>query len=78
MLRRHARLRRFSPEAIEDGTVESPENRAEYLGALIRSWIDEGDPEEQRGTIEHLVRTLDEDRLSDRKLFPDELKGKSW
>ena len=25
-----------------------------------------------------LVFALDEDRLSDRKLFPKELKGKSW
>ena len=33
---------------------------------------------EQRETIEYLVRALDEDRLSDRKLFPKELKGKSW
>ena len=58
--------------------MESPEQRAECLGTLIRSWTDEGDPEEQRETIEHLVRALDENRLSNRKLFPEELKGKSW
>ena len=57
---------------------ESPEGRAEGLGALIRSWMDEEGAGEQRETIEYLIRALDEDRLSDRKLFPGELKGKSW
>ena len=57
---------------------EPPEDRAGDLGALIRSWMDEEGGEEQRETIEYLVRALDEDRLSDRKLFPSELKGKSW
>jgi hypothetical protein len=41
---------------------------------LIRSWLDETDPEvirEQRETWEFLKKALDEDRLSpDRKLFP--------
>ena len=34
--------------------------------------------EEQRETLEYLLHALDEDRLSDRKLFPKELKGKTW
>jgi len=45
---------------------------------LLQAWIAVGDPEEQRGTGEYLVRVLDEDRLSDRKLFPPELKGVTW
>ena len=57
---------------------DSPEDHRGGLGALIRSWTDKGDTGEQRETIEHLVRALDEDRLSDRELFPRELKGKSW
>ena len=57
---------------------ESSQDRAEGLGALIRSWMEEENVEEQRETMEHLIRTLDEDRLSDRKLFPIELKGKTW
>ena len=58
--------------------MQSPEDRAEHLDALIRSWMREEDPEEQRETTKYLVRALDEDRLSDRKLFPRELRGKSW
>lgn len=54
------------------------DNRAAGLVQLIQSWIDEGDADEQRETLEYLIRVLDEDRLSDRKLFPKELKGKSW
>ena len=48
------------------------------LVQLVQSWIDEGDADEQRETLEYLIQALDEDRLSDRKLFPKELKGKSW
>lgn len=56
----------------------SPEDRAEDLRGLFRSWMGIGSAEEQRDTIEHLIRALDENRLSDRELFPTELKGKSW
>lgn len=48
------------------------------LNGLIESWMDDQETQEQRDTIEHLVRALDENRLSDRKLFPKELKDKSW
>ncbi len=39
---------------------------------LLRSWCedDEDDEEEQKATWEFLKQALDEDRLSDRKLFP--------
>ena len=45
---------------------------------LLQSWIDEEDSEEQQETGEYLIRALDEDRLSDRKLFPIEKKGITW
>ena len=54
------------------------EDRANVLSRLFQSWMDEGDADEQRETLEYLIQALDEDRLSDRKLFPKELKGKSW
>ena len=40
--------------------------------ALLQSWdVEESsEREEQRETWEYLKRALDEDRLSDRKLFP--------
>jgi hypothetical protein len=38
--------------------------------ALLQSWAMEGDEHEQRDTWEYLKKALDEDRLSDRKLFP--------
>jgi hypothetical protein len=53
-------------------------SRAAAVEDLIESWIQEGDTEEQRETGEYLIRALDEDRLSDRKLFPPELKGVTW
>ena len=57
---------------------KSPEHRAEGPGGLIRSWMEEESADEQRETIVYLVRALDEDRLSDRKLFPEDLEGTSW
>lgn len=48
------------------------------LRSLLQSWMNEGDAEEQRETGGSLLRSLDEDRLSDRKLFPPELKGVTW
>ncbi|MFM7603409.1 MAG: hypothetical protein ACKO7R_19765 [Pseudanabaena sp.] len=39
---------------------------------LIQSWIDDEDIEEQQETGQYLISALDEDRLSDRKLFPVE------
>jgi hypothetical protein len=50
-------------------------NPQEELVGLLQSWILEGDAQEQKETGEYLVRSLDEDRLSDRSLFPPELKG---
>jgi hypothetical protein len=45
---------------------------------LLQSWMDEEDALEQQETGEYLIHALDEDRLSDRKLFPVELKGVTW
>ncbi len=45
---------------------------------LLQSWMDDEDIEEQKETGQYLIRALDEDRLSDRKLFPVEMKGVTW
>jgi hypothetical protein len=55
-----------------------PRDRATELVDLLQSWIDEDDSAEQKATGQYLVRALDEDRTSERKLFPEELKGVSW
>lgn len=45
---------------------------------ILQSWIDDEDIEEQQETGAYLIQVLDEDRLSDRKLFPLEMKGITW
>jgi hypothetical protein len=52
-------------------------DRGEQFAALLQSWLEE-DQEEQKDTFEYLVGSLDEDRPSQRKLFPPALKGISW
>ena len=46
--------------------------------SLLESWLSDTDIEEQKTTGAYLIEALDQDRLSDRLLFPDEMKGKSW
>jgi hypothetical protein len=53
-------------------------DRSAKLVALLQSWIDAPDADEQKETGDFLVRALDEDRPSERKLFPPELEGVTW
>jgi hypothetical protein len=62
---------------ILDAHLPSAGRRAQAV-ALLQSWIDGKDADDQRETGDYLVRVLDEDRLSDRKLFPPELEGRTW
>ncbi|MCG3160854.1 MAG: hypothetical protein JMDDDDMK_01929 [Acidobacteria bacterium] len=68
----------YALEVLDEHVSQSERERREKAIALVQSWIDEGDEKEQKETGEYLIRVLDEDRLSDRKLFPVELKGVSW
>ena len=47
-------------------------------GSLLGSHAASRQDPPQRQEILALIRTLDEDRLSSRQLFPPELKGKTW
>jgi hypothetical protein len=80
-LDRKAREQGLSTEAYalqllsESITVQEKSTK---LVNLLQSWIDEDDVQEQQETGDYLIQALDEDRLSDRKLFPNELKGITW
>ncbi len=50
----------LSPERVQKNLA---------LSQLLKSWR-EGDEKEQRDTMQYLRKALDEDRLSDRELFP--------
>ncbi|MBN1429763.1 MAG: hypothetical protein JXB07_15445 [Anaerolineae bacterium] len=71
-------------QSLDDYTLEllnksaPPQDRRTDLVTLLQMWIDEEDTEEQHETGEYLIRALDVDRLSDRSLFPPELKGVTW
>lgn len=55
-----------------DPTSTDHQARTRSAINLLRQWRDAGeaDEAEQRSTWNYLRRALDEDRLSDRKLFP--------
>ena len=79
---RHEAERNGVPEAecivrILDAHLPSASRRAQAV-ALLQSWIDGKDADDQREIGDYLVRVLHEDRLSNRKLFPPELKGQTW
>ncbi|MFM6896451.1 MAG: hypothetical protein ACKPKF_03820 [Microcystis panniformis] len=58
-------------------TILEQEKQAKLVN-LLQSWIDEEDEQEQKETGEYLIEALDQDRLSERPLFPAELKGVTW
>jgi hypothetical protein len=72
-----ARLAYEPPRTASQSEIESkelPQSMAQSpkslaLIQLLKSWR-EGDEQEQRSTWEYLKQALDEDRLSERKLFP--------
>ncbi|WP_204138251.1 hypothetical protein [Halomicronema sp. CCY15110] len=45
---------------------------------MLESWLEDEDVADQQETGEYLVQALDEDRLSERKLFPLEMQGITW
>ncbi len=59
--------REIEKKGLPQSIAQIQKNRA--LIQLLRSWR-EGDEQEQRSTWEYLKQVLDEDRLSERKLFP--------
>ena len=62
----------------EDTHFELPPFDMEAAVEFLRYLREDDDPEEQRETMEYLIRVLDEDRPSYRKLFPEEMKGITW
>ena len=60
--------RPLSLEEEEARCIQREKNQAAI--ELRRSWREEGDKEEQRRAFEDLKRTLDEDRLGYRKIYP--------
>lgn len=61
-----------TPEKIDMTKLSLEERIKRNQGAidLINSWVEEGDEQEQTETWEYLRKVLDEDRLSNRLLFP--------
>lgn len=57
--------------------LQLKQKRAEAVD-MLQSWIEDKDTEDQQETGEYLVEAIDEDRLSDRKLFSIEMKGITW
>ena len=58
----------------------SPDAKRARAILLLQSWRNctEEEAQEQRETGDWLIKVLDEDRTSARKLFPPELEGITW
>ena len=78
-LRREAERQGLPPEVVTvhllDKHLPAPDHRAQTV-ALLQSWID-AETDDNDADYD-LFRALDAARTSDRKLFPDELKGTGW
>ena len=56
-------------EREQEAARAQQREKNQFAIQLLRSWREEA-PEEQRETLAYLKQVIDEDRLSDRKLFP--------
>ncbi|MFT5193679.1 MAG: hypothetical protein ACI9EW_003883 [Cellvibrionaceae bacterium] len=61
---------------------QSAKREAPAVVALLQSWMNEPAEDEAKAGLEQseemILEALDQDRTSDRKLFPPELKGVTW
>jgi hypothetical protein len=55
-----------------------PQSRCERAVAALQAWRDDAPRRDHQEPDNDLFQALDADRLSDRPLFPPELKGVSW
>ena len=55
-----------------------PPHRRDRAIAALQAWRDDASLRAQREPENDLLQALDADCLSDRPLFPPELKGVSW
>ena len=69
-------LEAYVLKLLKDTILE--QEKQTKLVNLLQSWIDEEDEQEQQETGEYLIEALDQDRLSERPLFPADLKGVTW
>ena len=69
-------LEAYVLKLLKDTILE--QEKQTKLVNLLQSWIDEEDEQEQKETGEYLIEALDQDRLSERPLFPAELKEVTW
>ncbi len=60
----------FKRNGVDEQERASQIDKNMGLIELLESWLADPDAEDQSETLEPLMRALDEDRLSDRKLFP--------
>jgi len=71
--RQGLKLNEYVAKALDEYTSQTEQQQSQ----LVPPWIEPArDPSE--GYEDDFFRMLDEDRMSDRKLFPPELKGVSW
>jgi hypothetical protein len=69
----------YALEALDKHLDNSLRERAEKVAQMFRQWNEEEvEVDESEALDDEFFRMLDEDRPSDRKLFPPELKGISW
>ncbi len=59
-----------APSQSDDELRRELRQRAEAALASLRQWIETGDEQEQRETLDYLKQALDEDWPSQRKHFP--------
>lgn len=66
----------YALRVLEQHALSQP--RSNRAVAALQAWRDDAARRDASEPENDLLQALDEDRLSDRPLFPPELKGVSW
>ncbi len=66
----------YTLRVLEQHALSQP--RSDRAAKALQAWRDDAARRDQWEPENNLLQALDEDRLSDRSLFPPELKGVSW
>lgn len=67
----------YANQIIDERLSEAEQERRGKLIAMLQAWNEE-EANDSEGFDDEFFKMLDEDRTSERKLFPPELKGISW
>jgi hypothetical protein len=77
-VRKRLSLDQYVAQVLDEHVSQAKLERKQELTALVQSWIDDTEADDDEYWDEEFYQHLDAERPEGSKLFPPELKGISW